>query len=156
VIHFGDRRFRRELAAWFIPNRSKRDDGIPGYALGFGDLGSRLAPVAVRTLDLGRSQASKSRKLTASAPLLALLTTDHDAAADWLRAGRALQRVLLEATAAGVSVSFLNQPLEIPELRAAVRRLVGVEGAPQLLLRLGYGPRARPTPRRPVADVMSS
>jgi hypothetical protein len=36
-----------------------------------------------------------------------------------------------------VAVSFLNQPIEVPELRAELRELLGT-GAPQLLARLGY------------------
>jgi hypothetical protein len=154
VIHFHDADLRREPAACLSPNGSERGDGIPGYALGFGDLGSRLAPLVVRTLGLGRSQAAKSYELACSAPLLALVATDGDEPGDWLRAGRALQRVLLEASRALVATSFLNQPLEIPELRAQVRRIAELDGAPQLLLRLGYAPRTRATPRRPVSEIV--
>ena len=66
VIHFHDADFRRELAAWLSPNGSERGDGMPGYALGFGDFASRLAPFVARTLDLGRSQAAKSHELACS------------------------------------------------------------------------------------------
>jgi nitroreductase len=151
---YADRRFRSELAAWCRPNRSGRPDGIPGYALGFGDAASLLAPLALRAFNLGRSQAAKSRGLAAAAPLLALIETDGDTTQEWLRAGRALQHVLLEATAAGISASFLNQPVEVPELRTELQRVVNGSGAPQLLLRLGYGPDVRPTPRRPLEDVV--
>jgi nitroreductase len=151
---FADRRFRRELAAWIAPNGSPRRDGIPGYALGFGGLGSRLAPFALRLFDLGRSQARKSRELAQAAPLLVLIETDEDATADWLRAGRALQRILLAATGAGLSASFLNQPIELPDLRPELRRLAGGVGVPQLLLRVGRGPDVPPTPRRPLDDIV--
>jgi hypothetical protein len=150
---YADRRFRRELAAWCTPNWSRRRDGLPGYALGLGTAGSLLAPLALRAFDLGRSQAAKSRGLALAAPVLALVTTDGDTTRDRLRAGRALQRVLLELTAAGVSASFLNQPVEVPELRAELGRVAGAGGVPQLLLRVGYGPEARATPRRPADDV---
>ena len=58
--------------------------------------------------------------------------TAGDEPVDWLRAGQALQRMLLTTTADGVAVSFLNQPIEVPELRAELRELLGT-GAPQLL-----------------------
>ena len=79
---------------------------------------------------------------------------DGDEPADWVRAGRALERVLLLATAEGAAASFLNQALEVPGLRTEVRRLLGDFGEPQLLLRLGYAPQAGPALRRPLAEVL--
>ena len=154
VTQFKDKRFRRELAAWFRPNGSRQRDGIPGYALGFGRLASHFAAFAVRWLDLGRSQAAKTRDLVHASPLLAAIVTDGDEPADWVRAGRALERVLLLATAEGAAASFLNQALEVPGLRTEVRRLLGDFGEPQLLLRLGYAPQAGPALRRPLAEVL--
>jgi hypothetical protein len=46
----------------------------------------------------------------------------HDAAADQLLAGLALERVLLTATREGLTASFLNQPLEYDDLRRTVQR----------------------------------
>lgn len=154
VAQFADGRFRRELASWVTSNGSKRADGIPGHALGYGGLSSRFAPLAVRMLDLGRSQAEKSLALAGSASLLALVVTDHDCPEDWLAAGRALQRVLLTASAAGLAVSPMNQPLEIPALRTEVGRMIEAAGMPQALLRVGYAPRTRATRRRPAPDVI--
>ena len=57
------------------------------------------------------------------------------------------------ATAAGVSASLLNQPIELPALRVQLRRELRINGHPQALLRLGYAAPALPTPRRPVDDV---
>jgi hypothetical protein len=89
-----------------------------------------------------------------------VLGTDGDTPRDWLRAGEALSRVLLVATAEGLSASFLNQPVERPELRYLVRDLVVVDGQaerdmkPQVVLRLGYGPDVGPTARRPLREVL--
>jgi hypothetical protein len=41
-------------------------------------------------------------------------------------------------------------------VRRRLRREVGDPGLPQLLLRVGYGPRPRATPRRPVELVLRS
>jgi hypothetical protein len=90
----------------------------------------------------------------ANAPLLAVLSTREDTRRDWLTAGEALGRVLLCAAAAGVTASFLNQPIQVDTLRSELRALVGDEGYPQVLLRLGYGQAIPPTPRRPVEDVL--
>jgi hypothetical protein len=75
---------------------------------------------------------------------------------DWLRAGQAMHRLLLVASAAGFQASFLNQPLEVPRLREELRRALGLSGHAQLVLRLGRprDPLPPPTPRLPVSDVL--
>jgi len=55
----------------------------------------------------------------------------------------------------GMAASFLNQPVEVPDLRDRLRDLSGSGTCPQLLLRVGYAdPPARPSYRRPVDDVL--
>lgn len=153
-LQWSNRSFRRELADWMRPNRSEQRDGIPGYGLGFGDLGSRIGPVVMRAFDLGNGQAARHRGLATKSPVLAVLGTSSDTPTAWLTAGQALQAVLLKATAGGLSASFLNQPIELGSLRAQLRDLIGRGGVPQLLLRIGYGRQARPTPRRRLGEVL--
>jgi len=153
-IQLSDKRFRRELASWVHPNRTKSHDGVPGYAFGFGDLMSLAGPFVIRTFDTGEGQAAKDRQLAEGSPVLAVLGTEGDTAAEWLAAGQALARVLLRARAEGIWVSFLNQPIEVPELRPRLRTAIRQSGFPQLLLRMGYGPEVRPTPRRPVEEAL--
>ncbi len=73
-----DPRYRQELASWLRPNASPKADGLPGYAIGFGDLESRIAPWIVRTINWGGSQARADRKLALEAPLVAILSTVRD------------------------------------------------------------------------------
>lgn len=152
---FRDARFRRELAAWMRPNRTRRPDGIPGHAFGVSDLASLLGPAMISTFNIGSTQARKDERLALTAPALVVLSTSGDDDSDWLRAGQAVGVLLLRAAANGLAASFLNQPIEVPELRVGLGELVG-SGSPQLLLRLGYGATTRrPTPRRSVADVLA-
>src|SRR5579863_5036491 len=72
---------------------------------------------------------------------------------DWLRAGQALQRVLLTATRRGIAVSPLTQPLETAGAWLVRDPQSGGE-SPQMILRLGYGLPVPGTPRRPVAEVL--
>ncbi|MER7542776.1 hypothetical protein ABTW95_07185 [Spirillospora sp. NPDC127506] len=44
----------------------------------------------------------------------AVLTTRGDSPAEWLRAGQALQRLLLSGTARAVSVSFMYEAVDVP------------------------------------------
>src|SRR5215217_6799502 len=96
-IQLADKRFRRELASWVHPNRTKSRDGIPGYAFGVGDLMSMAGPFSIRTFDTGKGHAAKDRQLAEGSPVLAVLGTEVDAPPEWLAAGQALARVLLRA-----------------------------------------------------------
>lgn len=153
-IQWADKHFRRELAAWARPSRSQRSDGLPGFSLGLGDLLAQAGLKVGRTFDLGNGQAARDRQLAAGSPVLAVLGTDLDTAYDWLIAGQALAQVLLYARSQGVWASFLNQPIEVPEVRLMLHNLIERGGFPQLLLRMGYGPEVPPTPRRCVCEVL--
>jgi hypothetical protein len=86
-------------------------------------------------------------------PQLAVLSTMGNAPVDWLRAGQALQRVLLTATCHGIAASPLTQPLETAESWLVRDPHTGAE-SPQMILRLGYGLPVSATPRRPVSEVL--
>ncbi|WP_340538851.1 Acg family FMN-binding oxidoreductase [Nocardioides sp. GXZ039] len=84
---------------------------------------------------------------------------DDDLPAAWLRTGEALSALWLTATAEGLSVVPLSQPIEVAETRRTLRDAVlGGEFAPHLLVRLGWQAIGRSeiphTPRRPVEDVL--
>ena len=150
-----DKHFRRELAAWIHPSRKRKKDGLPGYALGVNELQSIAMPLLVRTFDWGNGQAAKDKQLADGSPVLAILATQEDTPKAWLDAGQALAYVLLLATHFGISVSYLNQPLERPTLRPKVAETMKISGYPQLILRMGYGPQQTPaTPRKPLREVM--
>lgn len=152
---FSDPGFRHELADWIRPNRTRRSDGMPGYAFGISDLASLLGPTMVATFDTGARQANKDEHLALAAPALMVLSTAGDTPSEWLVAGQALAVLLLRATAHGLAASFLNQPIEVPALRVRLRDLIGSGDVPQLMLRVGYGAPGRPTPRRSVEDVLT-
>jgi hypothetical protein len=85
---------------------------------------------------------------------MAVLLTYGDSRTDWLRAGQALERVLLTATVDGVEASFRNEPLEMLAYRWRVRDATTGFGHPQMLLRLGYGEPGHSAARRPVDQVL--
>lgn len=114
-----------------------------------------FAPLVVRTFDIGKGLAVMDRRLATGSPVLAILWTPTDDRVGWIAAGRALARVLLSLASDGVATSFLNQPLELPLIRAELRGLYQRAGDhPQIILRAGYGPPVPETPRRPVGDVL--
>jgi hypothetical protein len=58
-------------------------------------------------------------------PLVAVLGVAGDSSVDQIAAGQAFQRVLLTATDAGLSVSMLSQPIEVPSAREQLRLALG-------------------------------
>ncbi|WP_205208599.1 hypothetical protein [Arenimonas caeni] len=81
----------------------------------------------------------------------ALLTLRAAAAGAGLQA---LQRALLTGVVHGLQASYLNQPVELPELRGRVQALVPEAGVPQLVMRWGHVDAMLPAaPRRPLRDV---
>ena len=125
--------------------------GIPREALG-PESDERTG--AVRDFALGIAIEGRPATHFEDDPLLAVLSTHGDAPVNWVRAGMALQRICLEATARGVSVGILSQAGEVPELRDDMRDRTSGWGHPHLVLRLGYGPDVLPTPRLPLREVL--
>ena len=142
---------RIELQKWIATASS--DDGIPAEALPSkpssepSPVRQDLASAAPAVL---RPEASYERN-----PQLAVLTTARDEPSDWLRAGQALQRVLLAATAHGLSASFLYQSIELRDMRGESAPAWPWPENPQIVIRLGYGGQQVGTPRRPLDDVLT-
>jgi hypothetical protein len=147
-------RFRAETASWTRLNGTTRRDGMPGWASGMSDAAALLHPILVRLRNPGRAEAERDRSRALGTKALLVLSTACEGQAEWIAAGEALQRILLRATAAGLYASYLNQPIEIPALRSRLAEAVGERGAPQVMIRLGYGLEVRPTPRRTVDEVL--
>jgi hypothetical protein len=154
-IQMADPAFRHELAAWMRSRHGASRDGISAAAFGMPDLLSSASALVVRTFDMGTGQAAHDQALAEGSPVLAILSTPGDTVTDWLAAGEALQRVLLALTAGGFTASFLNQPVEVAALRPRLAAAAAVAGMPQILLRIGRGPKPLPAVRRPVAEVLA-
>ncbi|MFF2188990.1 Acg family FMN-binding oxidoreductase [Streptomyces sp. NPDC058155] len=142
-----------ERAGWTRNSRADvTTDGVPDYAFG-----PRKRGGSAPARDYAGLDAVKGRPMAdfEDRPQLALLSTVADEPADWLRAGQALERLLLVATRHGLTSSFATQALEWSDLRWLLRDPVSGSGHVQMVLRLGYGPRGPRTPRRSVHEVLT-
>ncbi|HJQ85869.1 MAG TPA: hypothetical protein VJ820_00190 [Propionibacteriaceae bacterium] len=79
-----------------------------------------------------------------------VLGTAKSTRSAWLRAGEALQRILLEATRLEFVVSLASQVAELPSTRDRLRKELGLDFHPLLLMRIG---RAAPTPASQRRDL---
>jgi nitroreductase len=140
--------FRAEVDRWVGASVVERGSGIPLASVGTVAIAGKVAEFKQRDFTIGRGGAAPSAGRPEAYPGVAALCTMTDQRADWLRAGQAMHRVLLAASADGYAASFLNQPLEIFRLRSQVRRELRLRGYPQVVLRLGRprDPLPPPTP----------
>ncbi|SDC21068.1 Acg family FMN-binding oxidoreductase [Actinokineospora iranica] len=148
-----DPAYRAELAVWAGRGRGSHE-GVPAADTPRWPVthdGIRMREFPGGTLTVAPTGE------TDAAQLLVLATAD-DSVVSRLRAGQAASAILLAATGLRLATCPLSQPLEVPESRALIQeRVLGGQGVPQLVLRVGYAPTSAeplpPSPRRPVDEV---
>ena len=139
-----------ELATWTRRGDDTRD-GVPAAVGGPSPEPQDLFPQRI----LSDRDRAPGRDFE-SEPLVAILGTAGDSLSDQLKAGYALQRVLLTIADLGLAASMLSQPIEVPAAREQLRLALGRFGAPQIVLRVGFGQPAAMTPRRDPAEVIDA
>ncbi|HTS97355.1 MAG TPA: hypothetical protein VMI33_12100 [Streptosporangiaceae bacterium] len=146
-----------ELARWAPPPGSRRPDGVPPTA--YPARPPQTDPnFPARDFAHGHDWGLLpviSAPRPRSAGVVTLLTTGADQPADWVKAGHALQRVLLTAGLGGVAAALHSQPLELDWLREEVRAGFCAGGYPQLILRLGAVIQIEVSRRRPLDEVFT-
>jgi hypothetical protein len=145
--------FRTELAQWTaVP--PGRHDGVPATA--GGPLTEPQDRWVLRDFRDGSGPARIPGKDFENEPLIAVLTAHLSGPLADVHAGQALERILLTATADGLAVSFLSHIVEVRQIREELRRLISETRAPHAVLRIGRGYPVIPTPRRKVADLLTT
>ena len=139
-----------ELSRWVATGG---DDGIPAGALAHRP---DTEPAPVRNFGYAAPAIQRPAGHYEPSPRLAVLSTARDQPGDWLRAGQALQRVLLTATRNGLATSLLYQPIELHDTRHQDRGWWPWPECPQIIIRFGYGPPGTGTPRRRVEDILDA
>jgi nitroreductase len=159
AIQAADPRYLAELEAWTTTDLH-RTDGVPLYAIPRGDAGSE-SDVPSRKFDVaGRGWLPTVKQSSLNHCLMVLETAEPARTVEsnrwtWLRAGEALQRILLEATRFDFVVGIASQVAEVPSTRDRLRKELDLEFQPLLLMRIG---RAAPTPaskRRDLTTIIS-
>jgi hypothetical protein len=149
-----DTSYHAELQWWTAP--FEVSDGVPYSALVSASERDRV--------DVGRvfpnpTNPDRRPGIDHDASVIAVLSTDGDGRREALGCGEVLSDVLLEATLAGLATCTLTHMTELESSRAIIRALTGGVGDPQVLIRIGQIPALDepppPTPRRPLADMLS-
>jgi nitroreductase len=141
AIQNADPRYRAELETWTTTDLH-RTDGVPVYAIPRTD--ERSEPESlVRNFDVaGKGWLPRLKQSSLNHCMMVLGMAESNRLA-WLRGGEALQRILLEATRLDYVVSIASQVVEVGSTRDRLRKELGLDFHPLLLMRIGQ---AAPTP----------
>jgi nitroreductase len=157
-VQMGDAAFDRELKSWlrFNPRQAlATGDGLFSPTTGNPVLPSWLGPSLFDMAFRAKTENDKYARQIQSSSGVAVFVSEREDKEHWVRAGRACQRFALQATALGLKVAFVNQPVEVASLRPELAALVGMPGRrPDLVMRFGHGPTLPFSARRPVRAVL--
>jgi hypothetical protein len=153
-----DAAFVRELKQWirFNPDAAlARGDGLYSAASGNPTLPDWLGGAMFDLVFKDPAESDRYVKQINSSAGLAIFVSDANDPAHWVQAGRAYQRFALAATLLDVKHAFVNQCVEVPDVRAQLAARLGVGGKrPDLVVRFGRAPDLPFAPRRPVEQVL--
>ncbi|MBE0670735.1 MAG: twin-arginine translocation signal domain-containing protein [Anaerolineales bacterium] len=84
-----------------------------------------------------------------------VIASESDDKTVWVRTGQVYERVALKLTSLDIKSAFLNQPIEVADLRMQFQTAIGLGSSlPQLLVRFGYAEAMPRSLRRPVDEVI--
>lgn len=153
-----DPAFMAELKHWLRFNpRSALDtgDGLFSACSGNPVLPSFLGGLAFDTVFSATVENDRYARQIDTSAGLAIYVADRADETHWISVGRACQRFALTATGLGLKHAYVNQAVEVPQLRPELAAIVGEpDKRPDLVLRFGYGPTMPLSPRRPVDAVI--
>ena len=154
-----DPAFLRELKAWlrFNPRQAaSTGDGLFSAASGSPNLPNWLGrPMFDLAFRAATENGKYARQIDTSSGL-AIFSAQQADRDGWVQVGRACQRFALQATASGLKIAFVNQPVEVAALRPELASLIGLPGRrPDIVMRFGRASGLPFSPRRPVEAVIA-
>jgi hypothetical protein len=147
-----DPAYRAELRTW-ATRAYGEGNGVPAAAVAPVGRGPH-ENVPLRSVDPRGDGAPAPDIRPDAGQTIVLLATRNDDQLAWLRAGEALQHVLLELARLDWVAEPLTQAVEVPFTRIQLRAALTWDAHPQMLLRIGRAPSTVPTSRRRPGDVL--
>lgn len=151
--------FVRELKEWirFNPSQALASrDGLFSGCSGNPTMPTWIGNLIFRFVFTKGSVNDQYAKQIRSSAGIVVFVSDKNDKEHWVNAGRSYQRFALQATALGLRHSFINQPVEVPEVRTDFANWLGIgDKRPDLVVRFGYASALPMSLRRPVEDVLT-
>ena len=152
-----DPAFVHELKSWirFNPRQALNTrDGLFSVVSGNPPLPVWLGSAMFDATFKAKAENDRYARQMASSAGVAVFVGEREDRDHWTRVGRSSQRFALQATALGMKVAYINQPVEVAGLRPELASLIGLPGRrPDLVMRFGYGPTLPFSARRPPVMV---
>ena len=157
-----DAAFLAELKSWIRFNTHdaiRTGDGLYSATSGNPSVPKWLASPLFNILFNEKSENDKYAKHVRSSAGVAVFVSDKNDAEHWLEVGRCYQRFALQATALGVRNAFLNQAVEVTQVRQQFAQYLNMDesagaGRIDLVVRFGRGRLMPKSLRRPVDAVL--
>ncbi|HSL45394.1 MAG TPA: twin-arginine translocation signal domain-containing protein [Anaerolineales bacterium] len=147
LSQYADEAFVDELISWLRFNKKEAlswFDGLYSRCSGNPEVPRWLGQMFVAGTK-PRQQADADVRKFRSSPSAVVIASESDDKAAWVRTGQVYERLALTLTSLNIKSAFLNQPIEVADLRSQFQSAIGLgESLPQLLVRFGY---ADPMPR---------
>ncbi|WP_026375783.1 Acg family FMN-binding oxidoreductase [Aestuariibacter salexigens] len=147
--------FRFEFTSWQRSMLSLKPDGLTGHGFYHTTLPNLLSKPMLNWFNWGSSIGKYNvDKCRHGSPTFAVISTANDDRTDWLNTGRLLTFLLLGLAHQGLSVSYMNQAIQEPDIRKQLPPILQSLQYPQLILRIGKASPVHFTPRRSVEQTI--
>ncbi len=159
TAQMNDPAFLAELKSWIrfgSEEALRTGDGLFAGASGNPALPRWLGSRAMDLFFTPKSENERYARQIRNSCGIAVFVSKRSDKAHWVEAGRCYERFALQATALGIRNAFLNQPVEVGNIRPQFASWLGI-GAnerPDLVVRFGRGPAMPLSMRRPVQAVL--
>jgi hypothetical protein len=157
LAQYVDSAFVDELIFWLRFNKKEALsdlDGLYSGCSGTPQVPRWLGQMFVSGMEPQQQADTDLKKLRTSPSAVVLGSTGDDKTA-WVQTGQVYERLALQMTLLDVKSAFLNQPIEVPALRAEFQTALSLgDHLPQLLIRFGYAEAMPRSLRRPVNSVL--
>jgi hypothetical protein len=153
----GNPDFRNELIQWFRFSEQEamqKGDGLYAACMGIPSLGRTAGSFLLRNFVTVRSEEKRFLEQVHHSALVVMFSSQNNNYIDWVKTGMFFQRFALNANKLDLSLSYINLPCQITQVRDKMMNDLGLAGFPQLLTRLGYSKKMHFSFRRRISDVI--
>ena len=157
-----DAAFLAELKSWIrfsSADAVRTGDGLYSATSGNPSVPKWLGSTLFNVMFNEKSENDKYAKHIRSSAGVAIFVSDKNDSAHWLEVGRCYERFALQATALGIRSAFLNQAVEVTQVRQQFAQHLNIDesiggGRIDLVVRFGRGRQMPKSLRRPIEAVL--
>lgn len=157
LSQYANNAFIDELIYWIRFNKKEvlaSLDGLYTLCSGNPEVPHWLGKMFVAGTKPQQQADADAKKLRSSSGAVVVASESDDKTA-WVRTGQVYERMALQMTSLNIKSAFLNQPIEVANVRGQFQNAIGLGDAlPQLLVRFGYADPMPRSIRRPIEQVL--